>query len=113
MFRPTNNFPPPAMNPFGSLTAWRALCRRVFAGFNRRADAPSALEHVASLPLTTHASVALVRFNKETLLLGITPQGITLLSRACDETALTTGAGSEPIPVSQSNCNRFPESTAR
>jgi flagellar biogenesis protein FliO len=41
----------------------------------------NALEHLGSLPLTAQSSLALVRLQDETLLLGITPQTITLLTK--------------------------------
>ena len=56
--------------------------RRLMPTFGRRVYAGSALEHLASLPLTAQSSLALVRLHKETLLLGITPQSITLLTKA-------------------------------
>jgi flagellar biogenesis protein FliO len=52
----------------------------------RRSAVAGALEHLGSLPLTAQSSLALVRLNQETLLLGITPQGITLLTKAGVET---------------------------
>ena len=64
---------------------WAQL-RRIFHGLGRRAVFGGALEHLGSLPLTAHASVALVRLRNETLLLGITSHTITLLSKGSDET---------------------------
>jgi flagellar biogenesis protein FliO len=62
-------------------TIWRRLLHRV----SRRSVASGALEHLGSLPLTAQSSLALVRLNKETLLLGITPQSITLLTKEREE----------------------------
>jgi flagellar biogenesis protein FliO len=39
------------------------------------------LEHLVTLPLTAQVSLALVRLHDETLLLGITAQSVTLLTR--------------------------------
>lgn len=60
------------------------LLRRIFSGLGRRSAVGGALEHVGSLPLTAHASLALVRMREEMLLLGITAHGITLLSKIPD-----------------------------
>ena len=46
----------------------------------RRATA-HALQLLESVPLTAQASVALVRFESETLVLGVTPQGVTVLAK--------------------------------
>jgi len=64
----------------GSYNFFCALLRRLFPTVKRRASNDGALEHLASLPLTAQSCLALVRLNQETLLLGITPQSITLLS---------------------------------
>jgi flagellar biogenesis protein FliO len=58
-----------------------SLVRRIIPALGRRSAVGKALEHLGTLPLTAHSSLALVRLNKETLLLGITPQGITLLTK--------------------------------
>jgi flagellar biogenesis protein FliO len=58
-----------------------ACLRRLIPTFGRRVSAGGTLEHLASLPLTAQSSLALVRLHKETLLLGITPQSITLLTK--------------------------------
>jgi flagellar biogenesis protein FliO len=64
----------------GSFNFFCALLRRLFPTLKRRASIDGALEHLASLPLTAQSCLALVRLHQETLLLGITPQSITLLS---------------------------------
>ena len=46
----------------------------------RRATAHS-LQLLESVPLTAQASVALVRFESENLVLGVTPQSITVLAK--------------------------------
>jgi len=55
--------------------------QRLLPALSRRAIAGNALEHLGSLPLTAQSSLALVRLHGETLLLGVTPQNITLLAK--------------------------------
>ena len=59
------------------LVRWFALPRR-------RAD-KQALQLLESVPLTAQASVALVRFERQTLLLGITAASVTLLASGAAE----------------------------
>jgi flagellar biogenesis protein FliO len=54
-------------------TRWLSLPRR-------RAGA-SSLELIDTVPLSTQASVSLIRFERENLVLGVTPQSITVLAR--------------------------------
>ena len=75
----------PRANPFVGLARLCAGFRRVFPSLRRRSALDGVLEHLGSLPLTAHSSLALVRLHKDTLLLGITPQTITLLSKGSDE----------------------------
>jgi flagellar biogenesis protein FliO len=72
-------------HPIVGLSGLSALLRRVFPALGRRPPLGSVLERLGSLPLTAHASLVLVRLHKETLLLGITPQSITLLTKGPDE----------------------------
>jgi len=65
----------------GGFAGWGALWRRLLQALSRRSPMRGSLEHLGSLPLTAQSSLALVRLNRETLLLGITPQGITLLTK--------------------------------
>jgi flagellar biogenesis protein FliO len=74
--------------------------RRLMPSFGRRACAGGALEHLASLPLTAQASLALVRLHKETLLLGVTPQSITLLTKGEEnETGQATPPSVPALPL--------------
>jgi flagellar biogenesis protein FliO len=66
---------------WGGIAGLAALLRRMIPALTRRSAVGGALEHLGSLPLNAHSSLALVRLDKETLLLGITPQGITLLAK--------------------------------
>jgi len=55
----------------------------------RRATAHS-LQLLESVPLTAQASVALVRFESENLVLGVTPQSITVLAKGAAPTGAKT-----------------------
>ncbi|MGH7926566.1 MAG: flagellar biosynthetic protein FliO [Candidatus Binatia bacterium] len=63
---------------------------------SRRRAGEQALQLLESVPLTTHTSVALVRFEKEILLLGVTPQNVTVLA---------TGVTQETAEKTQSKKN--------
>lgn len=67
--------------PSASPSALSAFVQRWFPGLGRRTALGGALEQLASLPLTPQSSLVLVRFYQETLLLGITPHSIALLSK--------------------------------
>ena len=100
MFVSTQTPSKPRGNPLVGLTRLRALFRRVFPSLGRRSAFGGALEHLGSLPLTAHSSLALVRLYKETLLLGITPQSVTLLSKRSDEgTFVPDRMNTEPIAL--------------
>ncbi len=62
------------------------LARRFLPLFSRRSSDPSSLQHLGTLPLTPQCSVALVRIREETLVLGITAQSVTLLTKSSDGT---------------------------
>ncbi len=70
----------PRVNPIVGLARWCVGVGRALPSLRRRSAIDGALEHLGSLPLTAHSSLALVRLYKDTLLLGITSQSITLLS---------------------------------
>lgn len=76
-----------AAAPGGGQSIGAALWQRVMPALRRRAIAGNALEHLGSLPLTAQSSLALVRLQGETLLLGVTAQNISLLAKAADITA--------------------------
>jgi flagellar biogenesis protein FliO len=77
--------------------------RRLVPAFRQRAAAGGALEHLTSLPLTAQASLALVRLHKETLLLGITPQSITLLTKAEEPEAAPRTPSESPAARGESS----------
>jgi hypothetical protein len=95
----------------GRATQLAALLRRICCGLGRRSVAAGALEHLAHLPLTAHASLALVRMDKQRLLLGITPQNITLLSKIDDESdSAPQGVALRSVAF---NDESFPEAAGR
>ena len=75
------------------LSGCAALLQRLMPALRRRGNLGNALEHLGSLPLTAQSSLALVRLQDETLLLGITPQSITLLTK------VSAAAVSAPVPL--------------
>jgi flagellar biogenesis protein FliO len=64
------------------LQGMSALIQRWIPKFGQSARIGNALEHLGTMPLTAQSSLALVRLHDETLLLGITPQNITLLAKS-------------------------------
>ena len=67
--------------PSGDCGGLSALFSRLIPALSHRASVGGVLEHLGTLPLTAQSSLALVRLHDETLLLGITPQGVTLLTK--------------------------------
>jgi flagellar biogenesis protein FliO len=67
--------------PAVDFTGLRLTVRRFFMRLLRKSCLDNVLEHMGSLPLTAQSSLALVRVREEALLLGITPQTITVLTR--------------------------------
>lgn len=62
------------------LSGLSLIVSRFIPSLARRGSA-GALEHLETLPLTAQCSLALIRLHDETLLLGITGQSVTLLTR--------------------------------
>jgi flagellar biogenesis protein FliO len=56
------------------------------------------LKHLGTLSLTPQCSVALVRVGRETLVLGVTPQNVSLLARASLENTLIEAALPDRTP---------------
>jgi flagellar biogenesis protein FliO len=54
------------------------------------------LQLLESVSLTAHASVALIRVERETLVLGVTPQNVTVLFRSATQDA--PNEAGNPIP---------------
>jgi flagellar biogenesis protein FliO len=59
--------------------AVQVLIQRFTLPKRRRGD--SSLQLLESIVLTTQASLALIRFERETLVLGVTPHNVTVLAR--------------------------------
>jgi flagellar biogenesis protein FliO len=59
--------------------------RRFAPLLGRRSLLGERVQHLGTLPLTTQSSLAVIRFNNETLLIGVTTQNMTLIARAPDE----------------------------
>jgi len=81
MFASLKKHSTPTHDGWSAIAGLAAFIRRIVPALARRSAVAGSLEHLGSLPLTAHSSLALVRLNKQTLLLGITPQGITLLTK--------------------------------
>lgn len=58
------------------------LLRRLAPQLGRRLQLASRLQHQGLLSLAPQCSVALVRVGQETLVLGVTPHAVTLLTKA-------------------------------
>ena len=71
----------PSSQNAGGLQGLSALMQRFLPALGRRGNLAGALEHLGTMPLTAQSSLALVKLHDETLLLGITPQSITLLAK--------------------------------
>lgn len=68
-----------------------AALQRLIPALARRNSAGHRLEHLETLLLTARSSVALIRAGGDTLLLAITPQGISLLAKNPANTAPCRG----------------------
>jgi flagellar biogenesis protein FliO len=55
--------------------------QRCMPVLGRRGNLAGVVEHLGTMPLTAQSSLALVKLRDEMLLLGITPQNITLLAK--------------------------------
>ena len=78
-------------------SSFSAAVQRVIPALTRRKSAGHRLEHLETLPLTAHSSVALIRAGGETLLLGITPQGISLLAKNPASAVESSAASDAPL----------------
>lgn len=58
-----------------------AIARRFAPQLGRRLQRAGRLQHLGLLSLTPQCSVALVRIGQETLVLGLTPHAVTLLTK--------------------------------
>lgn len=74
-----------------------AFFQRLIPALSRQRTISNALVHLGTLPLTAQSSLSLVRLHDETLLLGITAQNITLLTKAHGDPARPTATDDLPI----------------
>jgi flagellar biogenesis protein FliO len=70
----------------------------------RRSAIGASLQHIATLPLTPQSSVALIRVYDETLVLGITAQRVTLLTKAGGEKSDKNLSREHTVAGNQENC---------
>ncbi len=63
--------------------------------FGAHRSVGTSLQHLGSLPLTAQSSVALVRVYDETLVLGITSQTVTLLTKTAGHSSESALAAAE------------------
>lgn len=66
----------------GGLVFIAILARRLQPLLAQRGGSKGALKHLGTLALTPQCSVSLVQVGKETLVLGLTPQNVSLLAKA-------------------------------
>jgi flagellar biogenesis protein FliO len=62
--------------------AGAAQCLIRWLSLPKRRAGEQSLQLLESVPLTTQVSVALIRFERETLVLGVTPQNVRVLARS-------------------------------
>jgi flagellar biogenesis protein FliO len=86
----------PSRQEVSGLQGLGALIQRFLPGLGRRGNLAGTLEHLGTMPLTAQSSLALVKLHDETLLLGITPQSITLLAKGNQSTAHTITPTNQP-----------------
>ena len=89
---------------FNSLSS---VIGRWFSFGGRRSGLGTAVQHLGTLPLTPQSSLALVRVYKETLVLGITAQNITLLTRADVDSWRTGEMIANKVPVEKEILGSF------
>ncbi|MBI4522662.1 MAG: flagellar biosynthetic protein FliO [Deltaproteobacteria bacterium] len=66
----------------GGLILLGIVAHRMLPFLNERRRTSHHLKHLGTLPLTPHCCVAIVQVGRETLILGIAAQSISLLSKA-------------------------------
>lgn len=103
MFRFNRKYRQPQGFPTSGWQSLGAFVQRLMPALGKRPSIGAALEHLGTMPLTAQSSLALVRLHGETLLLGITPQNISLLAKGGDgaitelTSAAATAVGQEPV----------------
>ena len=90
------------LNNLGSVIArWLPLAGRSSA-------VGAALQHLGTLPLTAQSSLTLVRVYNETLVLGITPHSVTLLTKAPDRNSNNAPANEDSVASGEQNLSSIP-----
>ena len=82
-----------------------------FAG--RGAAVSASLQLLGTLPLTAQSSLALVRVHSETLVLGITPQSVTLLTKTSDRHSHIIPADENPAASGEQNVGAISTDASR
>ena len=94
----------PGLLDFNSLSS---VIGRWFSFGGRRPGLGTAVQHLGTLPLTPQSSLALARVYKETLVLGITAQSVTLLTRANADSWRTGETIANRVPVEKEILGSF------
>lgn len=81
----------PGGNGLGAFFHW------LIPALSRQRTIGNALVHLGTLPLTAQCCLSLVRLHDETLLLGITPQNITVLTKTHNDPSRPTATDELPI----------------
>jgi flagellar biogenesis protein FliO len=80
----------------GGLVLAGTIAVRVLPLLTQKGRTDRLLKHLGTLSLTPQCSVALVRVGGETLVLGVTPQSVSLLARTAVTEAALSDAAAEP-----------------
>jgi flagellar biogenesis protein FliO len=89
------------------LNSLGSVIGRWFSFGGRRSGLGTAVQHLGTLPLTPQSSLALVRVYKETLVLGITAQSVTLLARADADSCRAGETIAHPAPEEAEDFGSF------
>ena len=90
------------------LTTLGAVIGRWLPFAGRRSVLGTALQHLGTLPLTTQSSLALVRVYNETLVLGITPHSVTLLTKAVADGLHSAPVSGDTVAAEPQHADSFP-----
>jgi flagellar biogenesis protein FliO len=99
----------------GGLIVAGIIALRVAPMLAQKGRSDRLLKHLGTLALTPQCSVALVRVGRETLVLGVTSQSVSLLARTPPETPLIEGAPADtatPLPARVETAASITESEA-
>jgi flagellar biogenesis protein FliO len=82
---------PPQISLSGLAATAQFLIRWV--SMSKRSSEKPVLQILERVSLTPHTSLALVRFEEETLVLGVTPQNVSVLARSANASGNTQSVG--------------------